>query len=130
VKTGPSFDTCWSQGITNYTVSSGGSINSPVTTTYPVSPTVYPTSPTVGSVGSVSNICVSGGAPRLPMCYLSGSCDDNSTIMPPSKPNTSNIPDHSPVSKGCSAGGGEIFIPLIIFFLIRRIRKHKEKRKI
>ena len=119
VKSGPSFDTCWSQGITNYTVSSGGSISSPVTTTYPVSPTASTTSPTISSGGSAINICVSQGAPGLPMCYLLGSCDQNT----PSDHDQNTVLPSSRDTAGCSAGGVKILIPLVIFALVFRWRR-------
>lgn len=62
LKLGPSFDTCLSEGILDYTVSSGGdeSFGGSITSPSSLTSVVYPTE---GTGGLVDNVCyfVSGG---------------------------------------------------------------------
>jgi uncharacterized delta-60 repeat protein len=137
VKTGPLGDTCWSQGITNYVVSSvSSSFSSPSTDAFPQSPTVTSVSPASGSGGSVSSVCFSAGAPPVPMCLISGGCDyyqagsDMDKVMETMRGVERERERSEVKSYGCSAGGvlSRFLIPtsvLIIIYSRFRFRKKK-----
>jgi len=120
VKLDANGNVCFSQNITNYSVSSNvGSFSSPSTVAISQSPTVYPVSPTVSYGGSVSDVCALAPAPHL--CSGSQDCGFGSAIA-------TNREDVK--SYGCSAGSvfSRFLIPasmLIIYCRLRRKRKKK-----
>jgi hypothetical protein len=138
VKTGPLGDTCWSQGITNYVVSSGGSFSSPSTDAFPQSPTVTVVSPASGSGGSVSSVCFSAGAPPVPMCLISGGCDyyqagsDMQKIAGTMKGVEGEREQNEIKSYGCSAGGvlSRFLIPASVLIIIYGWFRFRKKRKV
>jgi uncharacterized delta-60 repeat protein len=139
VKTGPLGDTCWSQGITNYVVSSvSSSFSSPSTDAFPQSPTVTVVSPASGSGGSVSSVCFSAGAPPVPMCLISGGCDyyqvgsDMQKIAGTMKGVEREREQNEIKSYGCSAGGvlSRFLIPASILFIIYSRFRFRKKRKV
>jgi hypothetical protein len=80
VKMDANGNVCFSQNITNYSVSSNvGSFSSPSTVAISQSPTVNTVSPTVASyASSVSDVCASAPAPHL--CSGSQDCGFSSAI--------------------------------------------------
>jgi len=137
VKTGSLVDICWSQGITNYVVSSGGSFSSPSTVAFPQSPTVTFVSPAIGSGGSVSSVCFSAGAPPVPMCLISGGCDyyqassDMEKVMETMKGVEKEKEQNEIKSYGCSVGRVyKYFILTVMLLLYSWIRfRRKEKAR-
>jgi uncharacterized delta-60 repeat protein len=139
VKTGPLGDTCWSQGITNYVVSSvSSSFSSPSTDAFPQSPTVTVVSPASGSGGSVSSVCFSAGAPPVPMCLISGGCDyyqggsDMDKVMETMKGVERERERSEVKSYGCSAGGvlSRFLIPASVLIIIYGWFRFRKKRKV
>jgi uncharacterized delta-60 repeat protein len=139
VKTGPLGDTCWSQGITNYVVSSvSSSFSSPSTDAFPQSPTVTSVSPASGSGGSVSSVCFSAGAPPVPMCLISGGCDyyqvgsDMDKVMETMRGVERERERSEVKSYGCSAGGvlSRFLIPASVLIIIYGWFRFRKKRKV
>jgi hypothetical protein len=136
---GPLGDTCWSQGITNYVVSSvSSSFSSPSTDAFPQSPTVTFVSPASGSGGSVSSVCFSAGAPPVPMCLISGGCDyyqggsDMQKIAGTMKGVEREREQNEIKSYGCSAGGvlSRFLIPASVLIIIYGWFRFRKKRKV
>jgi hypothetical protein len=122
VKMDDNGNVCFSQNITNYSVSSNvGSFSSPSPVVISQSPTVKSISPTVSYGGSVSDVCALAKAPYLNMCSASQDCDFGSSIA-------TNKEDVE--SYGCSAGGvlSRFLIPASMLIIYYRFRK-KKKRK-
>jgi uncharacterized delta-60 repeat protein len=139
VKMGPLGDTCWSQGITNYVVSSvSSSFSSPSTDAFPQSPTVTFVSPASGSGGSVSSVCFSAGAPPVPMCLISGGCDyyqggsDMDKVMETMRGVERERERSEVKSYGCSAGGvlSRFLIPASVLIIIYGWFRFRKKRKV
>jgi hypothetical protein len=111
---------CFSQNITNYSVSSNvGSFSSPSTVAISQYPTVYPISPTISYGGSVSDVCALAAAPHL--CSGSQDCGFGSAVAT----NKENVKSY-----GCSAGGVLSRFLILVFMLIiiyGRFRKKKKK---
>jgi hypothetical protein len=121
VKMDTNGDVCFSQNITNYSVSSNvGGFSSPSTVAISQSPTVYPISPTVSYGGSVSDVCPSAPAPHL--CSESQDCSFSSAIA-------TNKEDVK--SYGCSAGGvlSRFLIPASMLIVYGWLRKKRKKKK-
>jgi hypothetical protein len=120
VKMDANLNVCFSQNITNYSVSSNvGSFSSPSPVAISQSPTVYPISPTVSYGGSVSDVCPLAPAPHL--CSASQDCGFGSAIA---------INKEDVKSYGCSAGGVLSRFLILVFMLIiiyGRFRKKKKK---
>ena len=122
VKMDDNGNVCFSQNITNYSVSSNvGSFSSPSPVVISQSPRVKSISPTVSYGGSVSDVCALAKAPHLNMCSESQDCDFGSSIA-------TNKEDVE--SYGCSAGGvlSRFLIPASMLIIYYRFRK-KKKRK-
>jgi hypothetical protein len=140
VKMGPSGDTCWSQGITNYVVSSvSSSFSSPSTVAFPQSPTVTVVSPASGSGGSVSSVCFSAGEPPVPaslisgVCLISGGCDyyqagsDMEKVMETMKGVEKGREQIK--SYGCSVGGVYRYFILNVILLLYSWFRFRRKKK-
>jgi hypothetical protein len=122
VKMDANLNVCFSQSITNYSVSSTvPSFSSPSTTAFPQSPTVYPISPTVSYGGSVSDVCASASAPHL--CSANQDCGFGSAIA-------TNKEDVK--SYGCSVGGvlSRFIIPASMLIVYGWLRKKRKKKKV
>jgi len=125
VKMDANLNVCFSQNITNYSVSSNvGSSYSPSPVVISQSPTVYSVSPTVASyASSVSDVCALAPAPHLNMCSANQDCGFSSAIA-------TNREDVK--SYGCSASGVlsrfiiPASVPVIIYGWLRRKRKKKK----
>jgi hypothetical protein len=125
VKMDANLNVCFSQNITNYSVSSNvGSSYSPSPVVISQSPTVYSVSPTVASyASSVSDVCALAPAPHLNMCSANQDCGFSSAIA-------TNREDVK--SYGCSVGGVlsrfiiPASVPVIIYGRLRRKRKEKK----
>jgi hypothetical protein len=122
VKMDANGNVCFSQNITNYSVSSNvGSFLSPSTVAISQSPTVSTISPTISYGGSVSDVCASASAPHL--CSANQDCGFSSAIAT----NTEDVKSY-----GCSAGGVlsrfiiPASVPVIIYGWLRRKRKKKK----
>jgi hypothetical protein len=121
VKMDANGNVCFSQNITNYSVSSNvGSFSSPSPVVISQSPTVKSISPTVSYGGSVSDVCALAKAPHL--CSASQDCGFSSAIVS----NGENVKSY-----GCSVGGvfSRFIIPasmLIIYVQLRRKKKEKK----
>jgi len=122
VKMDANGNVCFSQNITNYSVSSNvGSFSSPSTVAISQSPTVNTVSSTVASyTSSVSDVCALAPAPHL--CSGSQDCGFGSAVAT----NKENVKSY-----GCSAGGvlSRFLIPasmLIVYGWLRRKRKKKK----
>jgi arginine repressor len=121
VKMDANGNVCFSQNITNYSVSSNvGSFSSPSTISFPQSPTVDTISPTVSSGGSVSDVCPSSPAPHL--CSASQDCGFGSAVA---------INKEDVKSYGCSAGGvlSRFLIPAFMLIVYGWLRKKRNKKK-
>ena len=135
VKTGPLGDTCWSQGITNYVVSSGDSSSPQSPVVSPQSPTVTSVSPASGSGGSVSSVCFSAGAPPVPMCLISGGCDyyqagsDMEKITGTMKGVEREREQSEVKSYGCSVGGVYKYFILTVMLLLYSWFRFRRKKK-
>jgi hypothetical protein len=123
VKMDANGNVCFSQNVTNYSVSSNvGSSSSPSTTAFPQSPTVNTVSPTVASyAGSVLDVCASAPAPHL--CSASQDCGFSSAIA-------TNGEKENVKSYGCSAGGvfSRFLIPASMLIIIYGWLKRKKKK--
>ena len=122
---------CFSQNITNYSVSSNvGSFSSPSTVEISQYPTVNTVSPTISYGGSVSDVCALAAAPHL--CSGSQDCGFSSTIATNfGSAVETNKEDFK--SYGYSAGGvlSRFLIPasmVVIFY--GQLRKKREKKKV
>jgi hypothetical protein len=122
VKMDANGNVCFSQNITNYSVSSNvGSFSSPSTVAISQSPTVSTISPTISSGGSVKDVCASAPAPYL--CSANQDCGFGSAIAT----NRENVKSY-----GCSAGGVlsrfliPASVPVIIYGWLRRKRKKRK----
>jgi hypothetical protein len=121
VKMDANGNVCFSQNITNYSVSSNvGSFSSPSTVAISQSPTVSTISPTVSSGGSVSDVCPSSPAPHI--CSGSQDCGFGSAVA-------TNKEDGK--SYGCSAGGvlSRFLIPASMLIVYGQLRKKRKKKK-
>jgi uncharacterized delta-60 repeat protein len=124
VKLDANGNVCFSQNITNYSVSSTApSFSSPSATAFPQSPTVNTVSPTVASyASSVSDVCASAPAPHL---SVSQDCSFSSAIA-------TNGEKENAKSYGYSAGVvlSRFLIPASMLIIIYgRFRFRKEKKK-
>jgi hypothetical protein len=123
VKMDDNGNVCFSQNITNYSVSSNvGSFSSPSPVVISQSPTVKSISPTVSYGGSVSDVCALAKAPYLNMCSASQDCDFGSAIAT----NKENVKSY-----GCSAGGvfSRFLIPASMLIIYVQLRRKKKKKK-
>jgi len=121
VKLDANGNVCFSQNITNYSVSSNvGSFSSPSTVAISQSPTVSTISPTISYGGSVSDVCASSPAPHL--CSGSQDCGFGSAIA-------TNKEDFK--SYGYSAGGvlSRFLIPASMLIVYGQLRKKRKKKK-
>jgi hypothetical protein len=122
VKMDANGNVCFSQNITNYSVSSNvGSFSSPSAVAISQSPTVNTVSPIVSYGGSVKDVCALASAPHLNMCSESQECEFSSAIAT----NKENVKSY-----GCSAGGvlSRFLLPASMLIIYYRFRK-KKKRK-
>jgi arginine repressor len=123
VKMDANGNVCFSQNITNYSVSSNvGSFSSPSTSAFPQSPTVYPISPTVSYGGSVSDVCALAPAPHL--CSANQDCEFGSAIA-------KNREKENIKSYGCSAGSvlSRFLIPTSVLIIYGQLRRKRKKKK-
>jgi hypothetical protein len=121
VKMDANGNVCFSQNITNYSVSSNvGSFSSPSTVAISQSPTVSTISPTISYGGSVSDVCALAPAPHL--CSESQDCGFSSAIAT----NKENVKSY-----GCSAGGvlSRFLIPASMLIVYGWLRKKRKKKK-
>jgi arginine repressor len=121
VKLDANGNVCFSQNITNYSVSSNvGSFSSPSTTAFPQSPTVNTVSPTVSYGGSVSDVCALALAPHL--CSASQDCGFSSAVAT----NKENVKSYMR-----SAGGvlSRFLIPASMLIVYGQLRKKMKKKK-
>ena len=121
VKLDSNWNVCFSQNITNYSVSSNvGSFSSPSTVAISQSPTVNTVSSTVSYGGSVSDVCTSAPAPHL--CSGSQDCGFSSAIAT----NRENVKSY-----GCSAGSvlSRFLIPASMLIVYGQFRKKRKKKK-
>jgi hypothetical protein len=130
VKLDANGNVCFSQNITNYSVSSNvGSFSAPSTVAISQSPTVNTVSPTVASyASSVSDICALAPAPHL--CSVSQDCGFSSTIATNfGSAVETNKEDFK--SYGYSAGGvlSRFLIPASMLIFYGRFRKKMKKKK-
>jgi hypothetical protein len=123
VKMDDNGNVCFSQNITNYSVSSNvGSFSSPSTVSSTQFPTVSTVYPTISSGGSVSDVCALAPAPHF-ICSGSQDCGFGSAVA-------TNKEDVK--SYGCSVGGvlSRFIIPasmlIIVYGWLRRKRKRKK----
>jgi hypothetical protein len=123
VKMDANGDVCFSQNITNYSVSSTvGSFSSPSPVSSTQSPTVNTVSPTVASYGgSVSDVCALAPAPHL--CSANQDCGFGSAVE-------TNKEDFK--SYGYSAGGvlSRFLIPASMLIFYGQLRKKRKKKKV
>jgi uncharacterized delta-60 repeat protein len=123
VKMDANGNVCFSQNVTNYSVSSNvGSSSSPSATAFPQSPTVNTVSPTVGSyASSVSDVCASASAPHL--CSANQDCGFSSAIAT----NKEYVKSY-----GYSAGGvlSRFIIPASMLIFYGQLRKKRKKKKV
>jgi hypothetical protein len=121
VKMDANGNVCFSQNITNYSVSSNvGSFSSPSTVAISQSPTVSNISPTISYGGSVEDVCALAAAPHL--CSGSQDCGFGSAIAT----NRENVKSY-----GCSAGGvlSRFLIPASMLIVYGWLRKKRKKKK-
>jgi hypothetical protein len=123
VKMDANGNVCFSQNITNYSVSSTvPSFSSPSTTAFPQSPTVNSVSPAVASyASSVSDVCASAPAPHL--CSASQDCGFSSAV----ETNKEYVKSY-----GYSAGGvlSRFLIPASMLIFYGQLRKKRKKKKV
>jgi hypothetical protein len=123
VKMDANGNVCFSQNITNYSVSSNvGSSSSPSTVAISQSPTVNTVSPTVASyASSVSDVCALASAPHL--CSASQDCGFGSAIAT----NKEYVKSY-----GYSAGGvlSRFLIPASVLIFYGQLRKKRKKKKV
>jgi hypothetical protein len=129
VKMDANGNVCFSQNITNYSVSSNvGSSSSPSTVAISQYPTVSTISPTISYGGSVSDVCALAAAPHL--CSGSQDCGFSSTIA-------TNFGSAVETNKedvkyyGRSAGGvlSRFLIPASMLIFYGQLRKKRKKKK-
>jgi hypothetical protein len=124
VKMDANLNVCFSQNITNYSVSSTiPSFSSPSTVAISQSPTVSTISPTIKYGGSVSDVCALAPAPHL--CSGSQDCGFSSTIA-------TNGEKEDVKSYGRSAGGvlSRFLIPASVLIFYGELRKKRKKKKV
>jgi hypothetical protein len=130
VKMDANGNVCFSQNITNYSVSSNvGSFSSPSTVAISQSPTVNTVSSTISSGGSVSDVCALAPAPHI--CSGSQDCGFSSTIATNfGSAVATNKEDVK--SYGCSAGGvlSRFLIPTSVLIIYGWLRKKRKKKKV
>jgi hypothetical protein len=122
VKMDANLNVCFSQNITNYSVSSNvGSFSSPSTAAFPQYPTVSTISPTISYGGSVSDVCASAPAPHL--CSGSQDCGFGSAV----ETNKEDVKSY-----GYSAGGvlSRFLIPASVLIIYGQLRKKRKKKKV
>jgi hypothetical protein len=122
VKMDANGNVCFSQNITNYSVSSNvGSFSSPSTVAISQSPTVNIVSPTVSSGGSMKDVCALAPAPHI--CSGSQDCGFGSAIASGEKEDVK--------SYGCSAGGvlSRFLIPASMLIVYGCLRGKSKKKK-
>jgi hypothetical protein len=121
VKMDANWNVCFSQNVTNYSVSStGGSFSSPSPVVISQYPMVSTISPTISSGGSVKDVCALAKAPHL--CSASQDCSFSSVIASGEKEDVK--------SYGCSAGSvlSRFLIPAsMLIIYIQSGRKKKKK---
>ena len=130
VKMDANGNVCFSQNITNYSVSSNvGSFSSPSTTAFPQSPTVNTVSSTVASyASSVSDVCALAPAPHL--CSANQDCGFSSAIATNfGSAIATNKEDVK--SYGYSAGGvlSRFLIPASMLIFHGQLRRKRKKKK-
>jgi hypothetical protein len=121
VKLDANGNACFSQNITNYSVSSNvGSFSSPSPVAISQSPTVNTVSSTVSYGGSVSDVCALAPAPHL--CSGSQDCGFGSAVAT----NKENVKSY-----GCSVGGifSRFIIPASMLIVYGQLRKKRKKKK-
>ena len=129
VKMDANGNVCFSQNITNYSVSSNvGSFSSPSTVAISQSPTVNTVSPTVSYGGSVSDVCASAPAPHL--CSGSQDCGFSSAIATNFGSAVETNKEYVK-SYGYSAGGvlSRFLIPASMLIFYGKLRKKRKKKK-
>jgi DNA replication initiation complex subunit (GINS family) len=122
VKMDANGNVCFSQNVTNYSVSSNvGSSSSPSATAFPQSPTVNTVSPTISYGGSVSDVCALAPAPHLRSANQD--CGFSSAVA-------TNKEDVK--SYGYSAGGvlSRFLIPASMLIFYGQLRKKRKKKKV
>jgi hypothetical protein len=121
VKMDANGNVCFSQNITNYSVSSNvGSFSSPSPVSSTQFPTVSTVYPTISSGGSVSDVCALAPAPHL--CSGSQDCGFGSAVAT----NKENVKSY-----GCSVGGifSRFIIPASMLIVYGQLRKKRKKKK-
>jgi hypothetical protein len=121
VKMDANGNACFSQNITNYSVSSNvASFSPPSTVAISRSPTVSTVSPTVSSGGSASDVRALASAPHL--CSGSQDYGFGSAIAT----NKENVKSY-----GCSVGGvlSRFLIPASMLIFYGQLRKKRKKKK-
>jgi hypothetical protein len=130
VKLDANGNVCFSQNITNYSVSSNvGSFSAPSPVSSTQSPTVNTVSPTVASyASSVSDVCASAPAPHL--CSASQDCGFSSTIATNFGSAVETNKEYVK-SYGYSAGGvlSRFLIPASMLIFYGQLRKKRKKKK-
>jgi len=124
VKMDANGNVCFSQNITNYSVSSNvGSFSSVSKVAISQSPRVKSISPTVSYGGSVSDICASSPAPHF-ICSGSQDCAFGSAVA-------TNGEKEDVKSYGCSVGSvlSRFFIPASVLIVYGWLRKKRKKKK-
>jgi hypothetical protein len=124
VKMDANGNVCFSQNITNYSVSSNvGSFSSASKVAISQSPRVKSISPTVSYGGSVSDVCASSPAPHF-ICSGSQDCGFGSAVA-------TNGEKEDVKSYGCSAGGvlSRFLIPASVLIVYGWLRKKRKKKK-
>jgi hypothetical protein len=123
VKMDANGNVCFSENITNYSVSSNvGSFSSPSTVAISQYPTVNTVSPTISYGGSVSDVCASASAPHL--CSGSQDCGFSSAVE-------TNGEKEYVKSYGYSAGSvlSRFLIPASMLIFYGQLRKKRKKKK-
>jgi hypothetical protein len=130
VKLDANGNVCFSQNITNYSVSSNvGSFSAPSPVSSTQSPTVNTVSPTVASyASSVSDVCALSPAPHL--CSASQDCGFGSAIAT-NFGSAVETNKEDVKSYGCSAGGvlSRFLIPAFMLIVYGWLRKKRKKKK-
>jgi hypothetical protein len=121
VKLDANGNVCFSQNITDYSVSSNvGSFSSQLTGAISQSHTDSTISPTISYGGSVSDVCALAKAPHI--CSGSQDCGFGSAVAT----NKENVKSY-----GCSAGGvlSRFLIPASMLIVYGQLRKKRKKKK-
>jgi uncharacterized delta-60 repeat protein len=124
VKMDANGNVCFSQNITNYSVSSTvGSFSSPSTVAISQYPTVSTVYPTVSSGGSVKDVCALASVPYLNICSANQDCGFSSAI----ETNKEYVKSY-----GYSAGGvlSRFLIPASMLIFYGQLRKKRKKKKV